>query len=406
MASCLKHLEKHSLMARRKNNTASKMLEEKLKHLEQKFNREYKQYLRVKSRVQSELRIIEDVASDYDEDTTSKSAESPPAEEHHALDLSRYPGFDLRTNQSKKSELPTENKALVIYPNWSKTRSPSFNNSPNILNPILERTSVDWNGPLKNGGSQPKEACLLSSKVHCNDKQLPSFPAGVARSHIVSGESYLVPDSTVGVNNSTTRVNSRASQPSVWTSDVLCKYSSHSQACHCRSFPCVKPKTYHTIGQGCKEVNHVTDVRRDSGTGKLATASAAKALQKARNHTSPKPTLAAIVGLQNSSQKTADLTSNLGHTADVFGLRTRPGNEFGFRPATSEPRLKRTSSRATEFQTEETNRARVTIKDKMRGLKQIVSEMRAKNEQNKPRDWAVNYGQQFPPRILLNPVMP
>lgn len=357
-------------------------------------------------RVQSELRIIEDVASDYDEDMTPKATNSTPAEEHHAPDLPRYPGFDLITNQNKKSELPIENKKLVNYPSWSKNRSPSLNSSPNISNPIFGRTSVGWNGALKNGSSQHEDACLLSSKVHCNCKQLPSFTAGVPRSQKVSGESYLVPDSTVGVNKSTTQVNSHASQPSVWSSDVLCKYSSHSQACHCRNFPCVTPKTYHAIGQGGKEVNHVTDVRNGYSTSKLATPSSAKALQKARNHTFSKPTLAAIAGLQNSSQKMEIHTSNLGHTADVFGLRTRPGNEFGFRPATSEPRLKRTGSRAMEFQIEECNRSRVAIKDKMRGLKQKVSEMRAKNEQNKPRDWAVNYGQQFPPRILLNPVMP
>lgn len=48
---------------------------------------------------------------------------------------------------------------------------------------------------------------------------------------------------------------------------------------------------------------------------------------------------------------------------------------------------------------------RVTVQDRERGLKQLVKEMRERNEKNKPREWAVNYGQPLPRRTILKPIM-
>ena len=50
--------------------------------------------------------------------------------------------------------------------------------------------------------------------------------------------------------------------------------------------------------------------------------------------------------------------------------------------------------------------ARVSIKEKERGLKQLVKEMKERNEKSKPRDWATNYGAPMSRRVLLKPVVP
>ena len=49
---------------------------------------------------------------------------------------------------------------------------------------------------------------------------------------------------------------------------------------------------------------------------------------------------------------------------------------------------------------------RCTIKDRLRGLRQLVKEMKERNERSRPRDWAINYGQPVSRRQLLNPVIP
>ncbi|XP_062587225.1 uncharacterized protein LOC134248857 isoform X2 [Saccostrea cucullata] len=48
--------------------------------------------------------------------------------------------------------------------------------------------------------------------------------------------------------------------------------------------------------------------------------------------------------------------------------------------------------------------ARISIHDRERGLQQLVKEMKDRNRKLKPRDWATNYGEPLPRRIVLKPV--
>lgn len=50
--------------------------------------------------------------------------------------------------------------------------------------------------------------------------------------------------------------------------------------------------------------------------------------------------------------------------------------------------------------------ARISIQEKERGLKQLVKELKQRNERTKPRDWATNYGDPVPRRMLLKPAKP
>lgn len=78
-----------------------------------------------------------------------------------------------------------------------------------------------------------------------------------------------------------------------------------------------------------------------------------------------------------------------------------------FRPPTSKtrthtPKIERDNGDA-EID-EESHAPRTTVKEKIRGLKQLVKEMKERNEKSKPRDWAVNYGDPVPRRVILKPV--
>ncbi|XP_052766477.1 uncharacterized protein LOC128207539 isoform X1 [Mya arenaria] len=57
-----------------------------------------------------------------------------------------------------------------------------------------------------------------------------------------------------------------------------------------------------------------------------------------------------------------------------------------------------------ECDTTESHAPRTSIKEKIRGLQQLVKEMKQRNEKTKPRDWAVNYGAPLPRRVILKPV--
>ncbi|XP_046555906.1 uncharacterized protein LOC124265164 [Haliotis rubra] len=49
---------------------------------------------------------------------------------------------------------------------------------------------------------------------------------------------------------------------------------------------------------------------------------------------------------------------------------------------------------------------RNSIQDRERGLRQLVREMKQRNNQQRPRAWAVNYGNPMSSRQLLKPVVP
>lgn len=70
------------------------------------------------------------------------------------------------------------------------------------------------------------------------------------------------------------------------------------------------------------------------------------------------------------------------------------------RPATS----KTLQHKADDIIQQESRAPRTTVKEKIRGLKQLVKEMKERNEKTKPRDWAINYGEPMPRRIILKPV--
>ena len=48
---------------------------------------------------------------------------------------------------------------------------------------------------------------------------------------------------------------------------------------------------------------------------------------------------------------------------------------------------------------------RTSVQERLRGLRQLVGELRAKNEEKRPRDWAVNYGDPVSRRLLRKPVV-
>ena len=83
-----------------------------------------------------------------------------------------------------------------------------------------------------------------------------------------------------------------------------------------------------------------------------------------------------------------------------------------FRPPTSKRRTPAPEPKAQELKPtvehgdfeQDSHAPRTTVKERVRGLKQLVKEMKERNEKTKPKDWAVNYGEPVPRRFILKPV--
>ena len=87
-----------------------------------------------------------------------------------------------------------------------------------------------------------------------------------------------------------------------------------------------------------------------------------------------------------------------------FSFRPASGPAFGPKPR--DPILERVRQGSTQVLPSDKQPARMTVAGRMRGLRSLILEMREKHENAKPVDWAVNYGQRLPMRVLLNPVLP
>lgn len=159
----------------------------------------------------------------------------------------------------------------------------------------------------------------------------------------------LTVSSSTTLSTSTTSVRTADEQPISENSQTdehcpTCRFGTYKNI-QCTHFPCYLPKTYHTIGFQLKP-------------------------------------------------KSYSVLSN-------YKELLRRSHEL--RPTT------RGNSRADiclEESEKEHRSPRLTARDKERGLKQLIKEMRDKNEKNRPPNWATNYGKPLPRRMVLKTVVP
>ena len=124
---------------------------------------------------------------------------------------------------------------------------------------------------------------------------------------------------------------------------VHCKFNNNK---HCRYFPCYLPVSYHSMGNKAKEKSFTILDRYD------------------------------------------EFLSRCAKVRPASNVRAREAEE-----QRKDEELKKPS--------------RVSVKDKERGLKNLIQQMRARNDEKyKPREWVTNYGNPLPRRMLLKPVIP
>lgn len=169
----------------------------------------------------------------------------------------------------------------------------------------------------------------------------------------------------------------------------------------CKLFPCHLPITYHTLGYRredlCPWASELSDDADRQGTiygiespmhrrilpnGKQITVDA--------NMTNP-----SLHRVQYLPKWSKGLHKDMFHFQEIDGPL--------FTPIPVDPILEQVRSGAIQARDHVTT-VRTTVPAKIRGLKQLVKEMKARNDSTRPADWAVNYGARVPTRLLLNPV--
>ena len=142
------------------------------------------------------------------------------------------------------------------------------------------------------------------------------------------------------------------------TSVHICRFKALSFYSPCRYFPCARPLSYHHL--------RVSDV---SGPVPFSlTQSEATATKGPFNslHSASWPTLS------------DSIFSSTGSAVQTGGGRATDGHVS----------------------------PRTSVNERLRGLRQLVRELREKNEEKRPRAWAVNYGEPVSRRLLRKPAVP
>lgn len=244
-------------------------------------------------------------------------------------------------------------------------------------------------------------------------------------------------------SNPCQRLNNDCSKPtSISLTDIdfhknstkVCKFRRDGKSLKnlCRHFPCSIPSTYHALGFRRDDVstwglsNCRSDILNTSTTHQdYKYASSSKKVDNKTYfnenensseffvlHKEDKKTRCDVCSTQEK-QKDADESClpsyprwMSGNQPKKFSFRPVSGPSFGLKP--QDPILERVRQGMSYKPTHLLDRtpARMTVAGRMRGLNSLISEMREKHEKARPVDWAVNYGQRLPMRVLLNPVVP
>ena len=146
----------------------------------------------------------------------------------------------------------------------------------------------------------------------------------------------------------------------------VCRFGASSPLSPCRHFPCSTPRTYHSF---------MSDIRDPLPMADRETVST-------RSQT---PAL-----FSNSFVSLSDSPSS------PFSSLTAEGKASG-----------RTRSAVSQIRQPDGHISpRTSVQERLRGLRQLVQELRAKNEEKRPRDRAINYGEPVSRRLLRKPVVP
>ncbi|CAL1526573.1 unnamed protein product [Lymnaea stagnalis] len=431
----IQQIQKTKLWAHRRNSTAQKQLMGRLKHLEQDYESNCRQYLRNKIRIQSELRDLEALPSCDDKDEVARKTErvngrngmplissnmSPrnrATSERNEQSNGSYRNSVTGTPATVSSHTPTSFSTST--PTSFSTRTPSRNTSSklSVARCISVVSAVDaTDGHVEVNDQNISTASADSSSASFRD----SVPRGtwsgstkssprMARFSSLRSETGKPKTSDISMD-SITRPNLMSK-----STESLCKYIETRSAPHdCNYFPCKVPETYHTLGYRredlCTWINDSLRSRsevtyspcpvdepvhqRILTNGKSVYFETCSNSRDTLCNSEQAPTLRSTVypkWCKNKSLK-------------VFKFQEPEGPLFTAKPR--DPILDQIRSGATKPLDEPRCTTRTTVRAKIRGLKQLVTEMRARNERTRPVDWAINYGAKMPTRLLLNPVFP
>ncbi|GFR58117.1 hypothetical protein ElyMa_003473700 [Elysia marginata] len=432
--------QKSNLWARRRNKTADLLLDGQLRYLDKRCKQGIKQHLRGTSRLEEDLRDLVHITNS---DDLNRDPQHPLRNEKSGFTSWPDP---VRGQRSKRTvSTPSTTRTAQCLPfssqshsclsdDWScrgKPDTPVVGENPQRFS---KHHTVDINIDIENGSTSNQEIVELRPRVGKSDVETP-----ISSKH----DNHDIDKSALTNRFLTFPESSTRSMSEVdfdLKAEKICRFNRDGKVLRssCRHFPCLIPSTYHALGFRRDDAstwsqakpqsgilnssNFILDKKDSKSLGKVqntgrsegSSPDVSEPSQSKQNYRSRSDHLAQPDETSNCSLEEPDETEDgykpsipkwlRGHQPKKFAFRPVSGPSFGPKPR--DPVLERVRRGHSQTPALDKQPARMTVAGRMRGLRSLIDEMREKHQQAKPVDWAVNYGQRLPMRVLLNPVVP
>ncbi|KAK0046566.1 hypothetical protein Bpfe_023961 [Biomphalaria pfeifferi] len=386
----IKKSQRNKLWAHARNKTTEKQLKGRLQHLQEEYDREYRHYIRKRNRIYRDLIDLRSL----NETKQNEDVEKLVLHSSALATVTAIPKADLSPLVQDSQSIQTIN---------SINKVPRSRSSDNLL-PISTLTSTK--------ARTDKESESHETKLRFNVTNFKAIGQQTSRS-----DSSLVlnqSDSALLVLGSDNK-QSMAANDCIHVTfeeaervkrltvdlDTACRYKEGSKTgVSCLYFPCHIPRTYHTIGYRRDDLIPRTSDITNRDFDPLSDERPAHPKDSTRSSNSIIEDITTYVPSKNEIPK----WSNRKSKGTVKLNQSINGPMFSPKPL--DPVLEQIRTGAVEEIGETPSMTRKTVRAKIRGLKQLVVEMRFRNDKTKPPDWAVNYGTRLPTRFLFNPAFP
>lgn len=390
-------------------------------------------------RIQSELREIESIPSKMDDECPSWTVllddrfQSSVMKNHPRHPLHQnFRHFSLEKRSPEKEDITMTRNTASSSKNSSGFRDSiiKLQNTFTLKNLDKDRKDCGKQEQHQSPVENHKQTSVYLSTNSLNPNQTSSFTLDVPNTRIYPTSKWhqdtalsaqdidksrkpLSNGSASTSDDIAPAVVSHTRDSGALPNNYFCKYSSnpHSRT-HCHHFPCVTPSTYHALGYRRNiKTQEATDTTvaqtNEDAVLKLFARNEHKNIHSGFSGGQSCTRGTFKDGLQSSFRNDTLLASNGNNCKSPDLNHDRPVNGPPFSPMPLDPINERVRRGMIKSHLPpERPTGRTSVRDKIRSLKHLVGEMRARNERSRPQEWSVKYGQGFPTRVLLNPVLP
>uniref|UniRef100_A0A2C9K6M6 Uncharacterized protein n=1 Tax=Biomphalaria glabrata TaxID=6526 RepID=A0A2C9K6M6_BIOGL len=385
----IKKSQRNKLWAHARNKTTEKQLEGRLQHLQEEYDREYRHYIRKRNRIYRDLIDLRSL----NEPKQNEDGEKTILHSSALATVTTIPKADLSLLVQGSQSIQTINSINNVPKRRSDALLPisTLTSTKTITEKESESHETKQRFNATNFKAIGPQTSRSDSSLVLNQSDSALFVLGSDNKQSMAGNDciHVKFEETERVTRKTEDL------------DTACRYKEGSKTgVSCLHFPCHIPRTYHTIGYRRDDLIPRTSDITNRGFDPVPDERPAHPKDSTRSTNSIIEDITTFVPSKNEIPK----WNNRKSKGTVKLNQSINGPMFSPKPL--DPVLEQIRTGAVEEIGETPSMTRKTVRAKIRGLKQLVLEMRFRNDKTKPPDWAVNYGTRLPTRFLLNPAFP